>query len=294
MPIPLTELDSHPQDTLGPGDNPMPDPYDIERLEGKMGELGFRLAYSAEIPTTMAVIRDEALAGNTSPIVALTDHQTQGVGREGRIWTDTPGKSILMSVLVQIREPSITTYTDLVALRICQAIREATDQPIKPVKIKWPNDIVYEDRKVGGILVENIYDDQREYVATNVGVGINVHQEDSQLPHTDYGATSLDSIVGKPLSKEDLVLQILRGIRGIGPDAEIAEVNPASRAVYDQLWKDFSSLLGRRVEVSGGEKLTVGKVIDTQIGQGLVLETQDGQTIKITMFDPNTTIRIRE
>ncbi|GEM_PF-662279 len=299
MPTPVKEAKLYPQDTLEPGDLPFPDPYNIERLQGEMGLLGFRLSYSAETPTTMAVIRDEALAGNTSPLVALTDHQTQGVGREGRIWHDTPGEAILMSVLVQIHEPSIATYTDLVALQICQALREtlrpapgqATDQPIKLVKIKWPNDIVYDDKKVGGILVEHIENGQGEYVATIVGIGINVHQEDSQLPPTDYGATSLDIVAGKPLSREDLVLKILMGIRGIGPDAEIIEANPASKAFYDQLWRDSSSLLDRTVEVSGGEKPIVGIVTDTQIGQGFVVETPTGEQT-ILLFDTKMTIRI--
>lgn len=290
MPIPVKEAKLYPQDVLGPGDLPIPDPYNIERLGQKMEGLGFLLEYSSETPTTMAIIEEHALRGVTSPLVALTDHQTQGVGREGRIWTDTPGKSILMSVLARIKEPSITTYTDLVALRICQALRQATDQPL-PFQIKWPNDIVYEDKKVGGILVEHIENGQGRYVATNVGIGINVHQTDSQLPPTDYGATSLDIVAGKPLSREDLVLQILKGIRDIGPDAEIAEVNPASKAFYDQLWRKFSSLLGRTVEVSGGEKPIVGRVTDTQIGQGLVVKTTTGEQI-IIVFDTKMTIRI--
>lgn len=291
MSIPLTEAKPYPQDTLGPGDLPIPDPYNIERLGVEMEQLGFGLLFLPETPTTMAVIEDHALRGATSPLVALTDHQTQGVGREGRTWNDVAGKSILMSALVQIKESSIATYTDLVALRVCQVLRQATDQPVKPVKIKWPNDIVYEDKKIGGILVRNIDDGQGEYVATIVGIGINVHQTESELPPTDYGATSLDIVAGKPLSREDLVLQILTGIRGIGPDAEILEANPVTKAVYNQLWQELSSLLGRRVEVSGGEKPIVGKVTDSQIGQRLVVETPTGEQ-KVILFDPKMKVRI--
>ena len=288
MPTPIVEKFS--RDVLRPGEGTIvSDPYDIARLRQELTPIGFNLLFYPQIPTTMGVIEEQALAGNISPLVALTDHQTQGIGREGRDWHDVPGKSILMSVLIRgINESAIATYADLVALSICRTLRQETAQS---VQLKWPNDVVHQDRKVGGILTKNVYDGTGKHIATNVGIGINVHQTDAELPPTDYGAGSLDSIAGRALEREFLVMQIVKAISEIGPDAEIIRVNPTTQAVYNHLWQESSSLLNRTVRVEGKDESVEGTVIDTQIGQGLVLQTASGQR-KITIFDPSMKVRI--
>lgn len=85
--------------------------------------------------------------------------------------------------------------------------------------------------------------------------------------------------------------QIIKAIHDIGPDAEIIQVNPATQAVYNQLWQESSSLLNRSVRVEGKDESVEGTVIDTQIGQGLVLQTTSGQR-KITIFDPSMKVRV--
>ncbi len=264
------------------------DAYDVLELTQEIERLGFKLIFSPQTPTTMSTVDEHALSGDASNIVALTDHQTNGVGREGRAWHDSPGKSVLMSIRLNPDESSLTTYADLVALNACQTLRELSGLPIQ---LKWPNDIVYEDKKLGGILTRAIYDDQNKFLGANVGIGINVHQEKSELPPSDYGAVSLDILQTNPVSRKNLVLGILSNIADIGPDAEIIQTNPAARETYDELWQKLSSVLGRDVEVTHGENTTIGRAIEAKIGLGLRVETSKGLVV-FNQFNTNMKVRI--
>src|SRR6516225_9244551 len=87
-------------------------------------------------------------------LAILADEQTAGRGQHGRTWLAAPGQSVLLSVLIapppELCRPAVLTAWAAVA--VCATIQRTLDQP---PRIKWPNDVLLNERKVGGILIES-------------------------------------------------------------------------------------------------------------------------------------------
>ena len=133
--------------------------------------------------------------------VATTDHQTGGRGRSGRLWEDTPGTSVLCSILLRpAPERSAPELSLVAAAAAAEAVEAATGLS---AQIKWPNDVMLNRRKVAGILAEMRVD------VVVVGIGINVNQTREQLPaDARTPAGSLRSLTGSQYDRE-LVLSSL-------------------------------------------------------------------------------------
>jgi BirA family biotin operon repressor/biotin-[acetyl-CoA-carboxylase] ligase len=131
--------------------------------------------------------------------IATADHQTAGRGRLGRTWVDTPGASLILSVLLKPpagRHPAELTLVGAVA--VARAIGPEA-------RIKWPNDVLVDGRKVSGGIA-----DLRDG-AVVLGIGVNVNQTEEQLPpDTRTPAASLRSLDGRERDVEALLADVLR------------------------------------------------------------------------------------
>jgi len=124
--------------------------------------------------------------------VLYTNYQTAGRGQSDNIWSSSLGKNVLMSAYLRppIIAPDMQAYLNML---ISLSVRDAMQQFIKePVYIKWPNDIIAENHKLGGILVENTIQ-QNRIKYTIAGIGINVNQ----TKFNGLKATSLKLLTGK-------------------------------------------------------------------------------------------------
>jgi BirA family biotin operon repressor/biotin-[acetyl-CoA-carboxylase] ligase len=130
----------------------------------------------------------------------LALHQTQGKGQRNKQWISNPGENITMSVVV---EPDFLTPVDSflliasVALGVFDFVKYYAGEK---TRIKWPNDIYCDDRKAGGILIENVLREKKWLYAV-IGAGININQ--SGFAINTYKAISLFEITGK---KYDVIM----------------------------------------------------------------------------------------
>ncbi len=119
--------------------------------------------------------------------VILTEHQTAGRGQRGNKWESTVGENLLMSIILKTDFLKLQNQFDLsicAAVAVAEAIQSFG---YRNIKIKWPNDIYFFDKKTGGILIENsILGNKMIY--SIVGIGINIHQKNFENPR----ATSLN------------------------------------------------------------------------------------------------------
>ena len=126
----------------------------------------------------------------------FTDHQTHGRGQRGMYWNSEPESNVSMSVLL---EPNFLSLENtfflyqIAALACYDALTEIINNSQIDIKIKWPNDILVNRKKICGILIENTILDNRLNCAV-IGIGINVNQE---LLDEKWNATSLINCVGK-------------------------------------------------------------------------------------------------
>lgn len=133
--------------------------------------LGKHVIYQNETTSTNNLARQHSTMPHGSLFVA--DDQTAGKGRLGRTWASTPSCGIWMSILLKpdISMQSISQLTLVAGLSVCKALREYCNID---AQIKWPNDIVVDDKKICGILTEMSAEIERlNYVICGIGVNVN-------------------------------------------------------------------------------------------------------------------------
>lgn len=136
--------------------------------------------------------------------VVVANYQTHGRGQMGTQWDSQASKNLMVSVFKDVSYLDLESHyyiSKVVSLSILEALKTFN---IKNLKVKWPNDILSENKKIGGILIENVIK-QNKLSATIIGFGININQtEFDHLPQ----ASSMRLISGRVYALEE-VLQVI-------------------------------------------------------------------------------------
>lgn len=138
------------------------------------------------------------------------------------------------------------------------------------VKLKWPNDILLNGKKIAGILCEciNIGESNPSVI---VGIGINLNQ--TEFPDALHKiATSLKLETGNDISREDITLSLIHSL-----NLEYAEFLEGNRESLIRKWTEHSDLIGKTVTVDQKEKKQVGKVLGISHQGKLILQTPEGK-----------------
>ncbi len=163
------------------------------------------------------LIRDNKLAEGT---VIMADYQTDGKGQRGNDWVAEAGKNLLFSLIyypefLPVKEQYlISLITSLAAYHVINDIINA-DKTNKNVKIKWPNDILVDGKKIAGILIENS-SSSNLMDSTIIGVGLNVNQFDfgmiqaTSLYNETYQKTEIIEVLASFLENLDRYYHILK------------------------------------------------------------------------------------
>lgn len=225
---------------------------------------GWRVEITEASPSTNAVVAERARAGEDEGLVVVTEHQTAGRGRLDRVWETPARSSLTLSVLLRPDAPA--QDWPWLPLLTGYAVQAALADRLPDIALKWPNDVLVEERKVAGILVERI--DTPLGPAAVIGIGINVSQTLEELPVAL--ATSIELETGEPVERTGLLGQVLgslHGLQGLLRDPE------ALRAAY----VDVCSTLGRAVDVHlpGGD-VRRGEALDIDSRGALVVSSAEG------------------
>ncbi len=263
-----------------------------ERLDTLVFAIGDRLLYQPEVDSTNALAMDLAQQRPDEGVVVLTDSQTAGKGRQGRRWVDVSGCNVLSSTLLRPLFPPHLLVM-IASLAVVDAIAETCNIF---ATIKWPNDILVEDRKVAGILIETSHDQAGRMIAI-VGIGINVNGSIQQLAEQAQAslmttATTLESMSGHMHSRETLIAHLLHHIEkdyfalqdewiSISP---FSKDRPFSRLIRER-WRSRLSTLGRVIQVRQGEVVVSGIAEDVDDNGELLLRRHSGELISITWGD---------
>jgi BirA family transcriptional regulator, biotin operon repressor / biotin---[acetyl-CoA-carboxylase] ligase len=180
-------------------------------------------------------------------LVVLAHEQTAGRGQYGRTWQAPAGSSVLMTVLLfpppPLRRPAVLTAWAAVA--VSEVILQITGLE---AKIKWPNDVYLEGKKVCGILIEQRNGGAELTLATAVGIGLNVRQPASFFEQA--GLTlggSLLSVAGREFDHDVVARQLIRRL-----DDDYARLADGDFGTLEAIWKQRLQLLGREVTVETG------------------------------------------
>lgn len=155
-----------------------------------------------EVDSTNRALAEEARSGVEGPVVLVADHQTAGRGRRDRTWLAPPSAGLLVSVLVTpaVDRSVLPLVTVAAGVATLEAVEELTD--LVP-DLKWPNDVIVEDRKLAGVLAEGL---DRSVV---VGVGTNVDWPEELPDEIADTAVALNHL-GQRVDRAELLVIYLR------------------------------------------------------------------------------------
>jgi len=205
-------------------------------------------------------------------LAVFAEGQRAGRGRAGAKWISGHGESILCSVLLTHFRCSAELLSLTCAVAVAEAIGKITKSQ---AKIKWPNDIILNGKKVGGILVESKKNSHGTIYI--LGVGINCHQHKGSFPaELRPSATSIDIESGTVCDRISLAKRLLTGIDHW---LKIAEEN--KQKVIEQ-WRQLSIQLGHRLTLIFNGRKFSGHCIGIDPGKGLILQLDSGA---VRMFD---------
>jgi BirA family biotin operon repressor/biotin-[acetyl-CoA-carboxylase] ligase len=207
---------------------------------------GEPLRHFQACPSTNDEAMRWARIGAPHGAVVRADAQSSGRGRNGRTWNSPSGKGLYFTLIVRptLEMSAVPQLTMLAALGAAQAL----DRFARGAAVKWPNDILLNSRKVGGILSEA---SPRSDVSSHVdwaviGIGLNInHEADDLPPRPIYPATSLLIDSGRRQNADDVLEVVLEEIRGLYERFATGEWEAIRRQ-----WQTRDALLGRDVEVT--------------------------------------------
>jgi len=239
--------------------------------------IGKEIYYFPELKSTNIIAKEKALHRAeeiNEGILIIAERQSAGKGRLGRKWFSPLG-GIWLSIILYPQLPPfyIPRITLMTAVAAVKAIKMCTQ--IEP-QIKWPNDILINEKKVCGILTEMSAElDIINWVV--VGIGINTNIDLRDFPEDIQENTiSLKEVSGKEISRVKLAQTFLQEFEKYYNKLKRKEFSSILRE-----WKLCSHTLGRKIRVDMGERIITGEAVDINEEGALVLKKEDGELIKI-------------
>ena len=236
-------------------------------------QLGRTIYQFAEIGSTNLKATELTEAGAPDGTLILADRQLQGKGRLSRSWHSPAGVGIYLSLVLRprLRVTAAPGISLVAALALVDTVGHLYSQE---AAIKWPNDILLENRKLAGILTELTSDgDQVRHVI--LGVGINCNQTEFPSEISDR-AISLRQVLGAPVTRVHLLTAWLsrfesryRQLQNGGLESLLPEI------------KRHSAVLGKRINFRARAKSQTGVAVDINAAGMLVVET-DGQLVTLS------------
>lgn len=247
----------------------------IQSLLGKTHVIGRDIRVFKETTSTNDVVEKLARDGAREGAVVFAETQTKGRGRLGRRWISPKGKGLWFSILLRPALPphTVTRITIASATAVARAIRKQTG--LHP-QIKWPNDILFDDKKTAGILTElNAELDTIKYVVLGIGVDVNLAADDLPAALKPI-ATSLRIQSGREHARAALAAEILRQF-----DYDYRRIATGDFDEVADEWVSQCSTIGQQVSIQLGVETVHGRAEALDSDGALLLRTTHGRLERI-------------
>ncbi len=238
----------------------------------KTSVIGKDIHYFKETESTNTIAREIA---NTvgEGVVVIAESQTQGRGRLGRKWISPEG-GIWLSIILKPRiQPLYASRITLLAgVAVAKTIRSIGLQ----ARIKWPNDVLINGKKVCGILTEiGAEMDMVDYCVVGIGIDANVDTESFPEEFRE-SSTSLKKELGHEINRVEFVQRLLEEFEAL----YLKFQNEGFPSILEE-WRNMSATIGEWVKITTQTKTIYGEAIGVDNEGALILETGEGQLEKI-------------
>jgi BirA family biotin operon repressor/biotin-[acetyl-CoA-carboxylase] ligase len=253
---------------------------DPDMIRHELGSSLFatKIVYHKTVGSTNTLAKGLASKGAPEGTVVLTEEQTSGRGRRGRVWHSPGYVNLMFSLLLRptLKPDQIFVLTMILALATINALKHATG--LKAL-IKWPNDLYVRGKKIGGILTEFSVRGAR-VDSVVLGLGLNVNWNPSTEEQTINPATSLLAETGLKISRNELLMGIL-----ILFEDYYGQVLSGKIEDFYKKWNEVSMLMGREVQIEFHKQTLRGKAVRIDRSGALVIEDKNGKEKKIISGD---------
>ncbi len=249
---------------------PTTDQLDPDKIMASLNttRIGREVLVYSSTASTNDIAAEYARDKSNDGLVVFAEEQTAGRGRAANKWLSGRSDSVLCSVLIT----DCTSNPELISLTAAVAVAEVVG---RPARIKWPNDIILNAKKVAGILLESKAQDYGS--AYIVGIGINCHQDRASFPpELKTIATSIDIETRTTCDRISLARRLLTSL-----DQWLQVSHKDSARIIDR-WRQLSIQLAHRVTLLYNGRKFTGNCIGIDPEKGLILQLDTGG---IRMFD---------
>ena len=235
--------------------------------------LGRTIHFYDQVESTNLLAVELAQGDAPEGVVVLADQQLSGRGRGSRSWHSPAGVGIYCSVILrpQVEPEKGQLITLMAGVSIAKAIERQTE--LSP-RVKWPNDVLINDKKVAGILLEARVSGARIGYAV-IGFGVNANNGRGDLPEDiRANASSLRMELKKTVDRGALVIEIFSELEKLYHNFQRGDFS-----VILEQWRHYSSTLGQRVRIWRKDKATEGLAFDLTENGGLLVTLAEGKQI---------------
>lgn len=231
-----------------------------------------KMIHKVSVDSTNNLAKKLAYDGAADGTVIVAEEQTGGKGRLERKFFSPASKGIYFSLILRPKclPKDAPKFTLMAAVAVANAMKRFN----LPAQIKWPNDIMFNGKKVVGILTEmSAQIEKVNYIVVGIGINCNVAREEFPEDIREI-ATSLSEINGGKISRVDLFRSVLEELDKLYTGGNFSETF--------KLWREFNITLGKNIKVISaetGESFT-GIAVEIDDEGALIVQTENGlQTV---------------
>ena len=209
--------------------------------------------------------------------VALTDNQTRGRGRHGRTWQSPPGSGLCTSLAYTFaaQPANLPALTLAIGLDVIKAL---ADLGVLGVQLKWPNDLIARDGKLGGILTETQpHRSGAITVVTGIGINVQLGEEVSIVSEWSQQVADLSRIVDEIPPRDELAARVVDALC-----ATFVNYEAHGFASYAQEWPEHDWLYGRNVTIDTPGQEVSGVGAGVAEDGALLVDMGSGAPLRIT------------
>jgi BirA family transcriptional regulator, biotin operon repressor / biotin---[acetyl-CoA-carboxylase] ligase len=242
--------------------------FDIIKENLNCRKIGSKILVFNSTKSTNDLARLYAADSDNDGLVIFAEEQTEGKGRFSNQWFSAKFESILCSILLLTNE----LESEILSIAVAVAVAETIGKTVKSkAQIKWPNDIILNDKKVAGILIEKAKIKKTDKDFCIIGIGINCHQKIDSFPlELRSIATSID-IENNSISDRNLIAKRL--LTNADHRLQTAQTKPDNLI---RQWRKLSTQLGHRLTLLFNGKKFSGSCIGIDPQKGLILQLERG------------------